>query len=280
MFTQAPGSRGELLGCVVTVGGPQRPPALALARPSAPEPPEPGWLSARGQCGDVGGGACGSCISAPCPPLPGPAEPGWPPGLTKVQNRPPETQREPAREGPGGCGQGDLGPSAHRHTLFACWQLAVGWALGRQRARGGPALEGLGTCLVDGRLGHLSGGHRPTQPSPFSAQRSPKSLNPWTRTPTGASHPPAPTGGCRVWAATTPTPPVFVKCTGLGRFSRPPRALKPLPTRPPGTRLPSVSPCLWLLRGQPSPAHRVQLSLPCSRGTHGQASWAVCICVH
>lgn len=223
---------------------------------------------------------CGSCISPrPRPLLPGPAAPGWPRGLTKVQNRPPEMQKEPAWEGLGGCGQGDLGPCARHHTLFTCWQLAVGWALGRQRARGGPALEGLGTCLVDGRLGHLSGGHRPTQPSPFSAQGSPKSLNPWTCTPTGASRPPAPPGGCRVRAAATPTP-VFVKRTGLGKLSRPPRALKPPPTRPPGTRLPSASPCLWLLRGQPSPAHRIQLSLPCSRGTHSQASWAAHICVH
>lgn len=58
------------------------------------------------------------------------------------------------REGP--TGQGDLGVLLPITTV-TWWWLAVGWALGRQWARGGLALEGLDTCPVDGRLGHWPG---------------------------------------------------------------------------------------------------------------------------
>lgn len=150
---------------------------------------------------------CGSCISPSPILLPGPSRClGRPPGLTKLENRPLEKQREAAWEGPGCCAE--RAPQG-RVTWGCCSpsQLSPGgglqWA-GHWADSGQEVALPLRVSTPARSTGGLGTGlacHRPTQLSPLPAQGSVKPLNPWARTPTGAGRPPAPTGRCRVPSA-------------------------------------------------------------------------------
>lgn len=153
-----------------------------------------------------------------------------------------------------------------------CWQLGMGGALDRPWVGGGPALEGLSPCSVDGRLGHLPGlpqAHVALAlpcPGPCYFNEA------QTRAPTGDSRPPLPTGRCRVpSAAHICEAQRFGESLATAHGCEAPGLGTPRQGQGPGaSNVPVPVAPAW----PASPARGDQLSLPCSRGTHVQTSWA------
>lgn len=153
-----------------------------------------------------------------------------------------------------------------------CWRLGMGGVLDRPWVGGGPALEGLSPCPVDGRLGHPPGLPQAhialTLPGPGLCYFT----EPQTRTPTGDSRLCPPTGRCRV-----PSAAHFCEAQRFGESiatahgCEAPGLGTPRQGQGPGaSNVPVPVAPAW----SASPARGDQPSLPCSRGTHIQASWA------